>query len=219
MATRVLIVDDHEVVRLGLCRTLDQQESLEVVGQACNGLEAIDMVAQLVPDVVVIDIAMPMLNGIDAARRIKKDHQETKIVALSMNSTRQFILDMLEAGADAYLLKTDAIDDVVSAIEAAMRGEVYLTPKIAAVVTQECLSRGAQGSEQEGSANELTARERQVLQLLAEGHSSKEIGNILGMEQNTVMVHRRHVMNKLGLHSVAELTKYAIQQGITSLQS
>ena len=219
MATRVLIVDDHEVVRLGLCRTLDQQESLEVVGQACNGLEAIDMVAQLVPDVVVIDIAMPMLNGIDAARRIKKDHQETKIVALSMNSTRQFILDMLEAGADAYLLKTDAIDDVVSAIEAAMRGEVYLTPKIAAVVTQECLSRGAQGSEQEESANELTARERQVLQLLAEGHSSKEIGNILGMEQNTVMVHRRHVMNKLGLHSVAELTKYAIQQGITSLQS
>lgn len=219
MATRVLIVDDHEVVRLGLCRTLDHQQGLEVIGQASNGLEAIEMVGQLVPDVMVIDIAMPMLNGIDAARRIKKEHSEIKIIALSMNSTRQFILDMLEAGADAYLLKTDAIDDVVSAITAAMQGEVYLTPKIASVVTQECLSRGVQVGEQGESCSELTARERQVLQLLAEGHSSKEIGKILGMEQNTVMVHRRHVMNKLGLHSVAELTKYAIQQGITSLQS
>ena len=217
MATRVLIVDDHEVVRLGLCRTLDLQEGLEVVGQACNGLEALEMVDQLVPDVVVIDIAMPMLNGIDATRRIKKEHPETKIIALSMNSTRQFVLDMLEAGADGYLLKTDAIEVVVSAIRAAMQGEVYLTPKIAAVVTQECLSRGVGSVDQEDRNNELTARERQVLQLLAEGHSSKEIGKILGMEQNTVMVHRRHVMTKLGLHSVAELTKYAIQQGITSL--
>lgn len=217
MATRVLIVDDHEVVRLGLCRTLDLQEGLEVVGQACNGLEALEMVGQLVPDVVVIDIAMPMLNGIDATKRIKKEHPETKIIALSMNSTRQFVLDMLEADADGYLLKTDAIDVVFSAIQAAIQGEVYLTPKIAAVVTQECLSREPNNTEQEDRNNDLTLRERQVLQLLAEGHSSKEIGKILGMEQNTVMVHRRHVMNKLGLHSVAELTKYAIQQGITSL--
>ncbi len=218
MATRVLIVDDHEVVRWGLCRALDQQDGIEVVGQAAHGLEAVHMVAQLVPDVVVIDIAMPMLNGIDATRRIKKDNPETKIIALSMNSSKPFILDMLEAGADAYLLKTDAIDDVISAIEAALQGEVYLTPKIAAVVTQECLSRGRQKEGDTDQAHELTERERQVLQLLAEGHGSKDIARILGMEQNTVMVHRRHVMNKLDLHSVAELTKYAIQQGITSLQ-
>ena len=217
MAIRILIADDHQVVRFGLCRALEMQEGLEVVGQAANGLEAIDQTRQLTPDVVIMDIAMPMMNGIDATIKIKKECPGTKIIALSMNSGKQFILDMLKAGADAYLLKTEAVEEVIPAINTIRKGDVFLTSKIAAVVAREFVSRAELSKESDRA--ELSTRERQVVQMVAEGKSSKQIAGVLGLTKNTVEVHRRNIMGKLQLNSVAELTKYAIQQGITALET
>jgi DNA-binding NarL/FixJ family response regulator len=216
MAIQILIADDHQVVRFGLCRALEMQAGFEVVGQAVNGLEAVEQAKQLVPDIVIMDIAMPMMNGIDATIQIKKECPKTKIIALSMNSGKQFILDMLQAGANAYLLKTEAIDEIIPAINAALKGDVFLTPKIATVVAKEAVIQGGQSRESEQP--ELSPRERQILQMVAEGNSSKQIAHILGLTENTVVVHRRNITGKLQLNSVAELTKYAIQKGITTLE-
>jgi len=193
------------------------QEGFEVVGQAANGLEALEQAAELTPDIVIMDIAMPMMNGIDATMGIKKDSPATKVIALSMNSGKQFILDMLKAGADAYLLKTEAIEEIIPAINTVRKGDVFLTSKIAAVVAREFVSR-AEISE-ESDRTELSVRERQVVQMVAEGNSSKQIAQALGLTKNTIEVHRRNIMGKLELSSVAELTKYAIQKGITALET
>ncbi len=215
MAIHVLLVDDHEVVRFGLCSLLEKHDRFEVVGQAEDGLKALQLAEELTPDIIVMDVNMPHMNGIEATREIKKKLRETKIVVLSMHNRRQYIVDMLKAGASAYVLKTRAISEVIPAMESVLEGGVYLSPKVASVVAKECISR-VQPDEAQGLA-ELTARERQVLQLLAEGKSSKQIGAVLDASEATIVKHRQNLMAKLDIRSVAELTKYAIQQGITSV--
>ena len=215
MATRILIVDDHEVVRLGLSSLLEKREEFEIVGQAKDGLEALKLAVDLTPDIIVTDVNMPRMNGIEATREIRKKTPNTKIIVLTMHDRGQYVLDMLEAGASGYMLKTRAVQEVIPAIEAVLQGEVYLSPKVASVVTKACLSKKSPDSS--GARCDLTSRERQVLQLLAEGKSSKQIGRALEVSEATVVKHRQNLMDKLQLRSVAQLTKYAIQQGITSV--
>jgi two-component system response regulator NreC len=216
MTIRILLADDHEVVRFGLCCLLKKHETHDVVGQAEDGLEAVRLAVELTPDIVVMDVNMPQMNGIEAAREIRRKSPATKIIALSMHNRRQYILDMLGAGANAYILKTRAVQEVIPAIESVLQGDVYLSPKVAAVVTKACFSKESM----DGSDNhsELTSRERQVLQLLSEGKSSKQMGIVLEVSEATIVKHRQNLMEKLQLHSVAQLTKYAIQQGITSIE-
>ncbi len=216
MATRILLVDDHEVVRFGLCSLLGKHKEYDVVGQAAEGLEAIRLAVELDPDVIVMDVNMPQMNGIEAAREIRRKSPTTKIIALSMHSRRQYVLDMLGAGANAYILKTRAVQEVLPAIESVLLGDVYLSPKVATVVTKACFS--TESMDESDGYSELTSRERQVLQLLAEGKSSKQIGTALDVSEATIVKHRQNLKEKLQLHSVAKLTKYAIQQGITSME-
>ena len=216
MPIRVLIVDDHEIVRIGLCSVLAQEDEFEIVGQAEDGFEAAELVRQLTPDVVVLDVSMPGLNGTEAARQIKSEAPEVKIVVVSIYDRKEFVLDMLVAGANAYILKTSAAETLIPAIRTALRGEIYLVPQVATTLVTECLSRG-EVIEACGRTL-LSGRERQVLQLIAEGSSSKKVAQVLGVEESTVVVHRRNIMGKLDLHSVAELTKYAVLQGITPLE-
>jgi two-component system response regulator NreC len=163
-----------------------------------------------------MDVNMPQMNGIEATREIRRKFPATKIIALSMHNRKQYVLDMLEAGANAYILKTRAVQEVLPAIESVLQGDVYLSPKVAAVVTKVCLNK--ESLDESGNRSDLTSRERQVLQLLAEGKSSKQIGIVLDVSEATVVKHRQNLMEKLQLRSVAQLTKYAIQQGITSIE-
>ncbi len=217
MPTRVLIVDDHEIVRIGLCSVLEKEDDFEIVAQGRDGFEAVDLVRQVTPDVVVLDVSMPGMNGTEAARLIKSEAPEIKIVVVSMFDRREFVLDMLGAGVDACILKTNAAEHLVPAMRAVLGGEIYLVPQLTTTLVGDCLSQ----AEVVASCGRtvLTSRERQVLQLIAEGSSSKQVARALGVEESTVVVHRRNIMGKLDLHSVAELTKYAVQQGITPLDA
>jgi len=216
MAIRVLLVDDHEVVRFGLCSLFERHKGFDVVGQAEDGLEAVKLASELAPDIIIMDVNMPRMNGVEAARTIRQQSPDSKIIVLSMHKQRQYVLDMLKLGVSGYVLKTRAIQEVIPALEAVLEGNVYLSPKVTTVMAKACISKAP--SDEPDSASELTVRERQVLQLLAEGHSSRQIGDVLGVSEATVVKHRQNLMGKLNLHSVAGLTKYAIQQGITSLE-
>ena len=217
MPTRVLIVDDHEIVRIGLCSVLEKEDEFEIVGQAKDGFEALESVRRLTPDVVVLDVSMPGMNGTEAARRIKSEAPEVKIVVVSMYDRKEFVLDMLRAGVNAYILKTNAAEHLLPAMRTVLRGEIYLVPQVTTALLGDFLSRG--GVIESCDRALLSGRERQVLQLIAEGNSSKQIAHALGLEESTVVVHRRNIMGKLKLHSVAELTKYAVVQGITPLEA
>jgi DNA-binding NarL/FixJ family response regulator len=195
------------MMRDGL-RAVLEKDGIEVVGEAANGLEAVEQALALAPDVVVMDIAMPDLSGIEAARRIIAEGSGTKVLALSMSADRRYVMAMLEAGASGYLLKNSASDELLRALEVVMRGERYLSPSIADEVSP------ASGRPEKP----LSARERQVLQLLAEGKSSKEIAVALQIALPTVETHRRQLTAKLNLRTIAELTKYAIREGITSVE-
>ena len=216
MATRILLVDDHEIVRFGLCSLLEKHADYDIVGQAEDGMEAVQLAQELAPDVIIMDVNMPNMNGIEATRDIKRQSPDAQIIVLSMHNRRQYVLDMLEAGASAYVLKTRAIQEMIPAINAVQAGDVFLSPKVAAVVAKVCISK--EQMSKVNNASELTARERQVLQLLTEGRSSKQIGTALEVSEATTVKHRQNIMEKLNLRSVAELTKYAIQQGITSIE-
>jgi DNA-binding NarL/FixJ family response regulator len=210
---KVVLADDHRMMRDGL-RAVLEKAGVEVVGEAANGHQAISEVKRANPDVLVIDIAMPELNGIDATRRLCADLPGIKILALSMNSDRRYVIAMLEAGASGYLLKNAASDELLSALAAVTRGETYLSPPIAGGVVDAAVGRGL--SLRVGPERPLSLREREVLQLIAEGRSSKEVAAILHIALPTVETHRRQIMEKLSLRTVAELTKYAIREGLTS---
>lgn len=210
---RVVLADDHRMMRDGL-RAVLERAGIEVVGEAATGHEALTEVRRLRPDVVVMDIGMPQLNGIDATRRLTAELHGLKVLALSMNADRRYVIAMLEAGAMGYLLKNSASDELLIALEAIVRGETYLSPAIAGSVVAEAIQRGS--APRPSEQRELSVREREVLQLVAEGKSSKEIGAILQIAVPTVETHRRQIMEKLSLRTIAELTKYAIREGLTS---
>ncbi|HEU4430457.1 MAG TPA: response regulator transcription factor [Myxococcota bacterium] len=217
MITRVLLVDDHELMRQGLRSILERDETVLVVGEAASGREAVELATTLAPDVVVMDVAMKELNGIDATRQIRAACPAVKVIALSSHSDSRYVSAILDAGACGYVLKANAYDDLRRGIEAARQGKNYLC----ADVTQAVVSAALRGT---GAASDLvhaslSAREREVLQLLAEGLSSPQIGKRLFIATATVESHRRNVMRKLGLHSVADLTKYAVREGLTALDA
>ncbi len=215
MGVRLLLVDDHGVVRTGLRTLLDGRGDLEVIGEADDGCSAIEMAAKLLPDVVIMDAAMPRLNGAAAVRQIRKDCPGTVIVAFSMYSNGRYISQMLAAGASAYVLKTCDVEELGHAIGAALAGKTYISPEIAGTVVEGYLNAFSMDSPTAG----LSERERQVLQLLAEGEGSKQIAKLLHVSPRTVDSHRHRIMAKLDIHTVAELTKYAIREGLTPLES
>lgn len=212
---KIVLADDHKIIRDGLRAILEKQPGMVVVGEAENGHQAIAVAHKTQPDVVVMDVSMPELNGIDAAKRITDEQPRTKIIALSMCADRRYVVAMLSAGASGYLLKNAAADELVQAIHTTVLGRTYLSPEIAGVVVDSLRERTV--PEEPIHAGVLSSREREVLQLLAEGRTSKEIAAQLHVAVTTVETHRRQIMSKLGLHSIAGLTKYAIREGLTSL--
>ena len=218
MVTKILLADDHKIIREGLRSLLEKQPDMEVIAEAQDGLTAVRLAQKLLPHVVIMDIGMPEMNGIDATRQIvsEKSH-DVKIIALSMHSDRRFVLQMLKAGASGYLLKDSAFEELIAAIHTVMMNQPYLSPKVMDVVVKEYLHGLAKNETTVFTA--LTAREREVLQLLAEGKATKQIASALNVSVKTIETHRQQLMEKLGIHSIAELTKYAIREGLTSLES
>ena len=215
MSIKIILADDHNIVRQGLRSLIEGESDFEVVGEADNGRQAVGLAAELAPDLVIMDVSMPDLNGIEATHQITRNHAGVKVMALSMHSDKRFVAGILKAGAAGYLLKDCAFEEMAGAIRAVAKGGTYLSPGVAASVIQDYVRR-LDMSEQ-STVDSLTPREREVLQLLAEGSSTKEIAAGLNLSVKTVETHRRQVMEKLDLHSIAELTKYAIREGLTTL--
>ncbi|MGA2324370.1 MAG: response regulator transcription factor [Sedimentisphaerales bacterium] len=217
MPTRVLLVDDHAMIRQGLCSLLEKQPDIEVVGSVEDGRKAVDIARELAPDLVIMDISMPNLNGIDATRKIIGEMGDVKVIALSIHSSRHFVAEMLKAGASGYILKECLFDELVEAIKTALNGGIYLSPKITGVIIDDYVKRLSTQYQPEGTV--LTEREREVLQFLSEGKSTKQIAMQLHVSAKTIESNRQNIMDKLGINSVAELTKYAVREGITPLES
>lgn len=216
MSIRVLLADDHAMIREGLRALLERQDDIEVVAEADNGRAAVDLVQTYRPAVAVLDIGMPQLNGIDAAGQITRQSPGTRVIALSVHREKRLVMDMLRAGAKGYLLKSCASEELVQAVRQVHQGQSYLSTKIASTVLTDYLYRLDHPAEPEKS--ELSRREREVLQLLAEGYSSKQIAAELHVSVKTIVTHRQNIMNKLEIRSVAELTKFALREGLTSLE-
>jgi DNA-binding NarL/FixJ family response regulator len=215
MTIRVLLADDHKIVREGLMSLLEKEPDIDVVAMADNGRTAVQFAGELKPDVAVLDIAMPEMNGIDATRRISSDDPEIKVLALSMHSARRFVTEALSAGAKGYMLKDCASEELVRAIRTVAADETYLSPKVAGVIVKGYLKHSHETTLSTESF--LTNREREILQLISEGKSTKEIAFKLAVSIKTVETHRQQIMKKLNRHSVAELTRYAIREGLTPL--
>ena len=210
---RILLGDDHTVIRSGLRLLLERQPDMTVVGEAEDGRQAVDLAEQQNPDVVVMDIAMPNLNGIEAARQIASRQPKTAIVVLSMHSDESYVMRALKAGARAYLLKDSAEEDLIRAIRAVHEGKSFFSPRISKLLVEDYVRQLRQKGE-EDSYELLTNREREILQLLAEGNSNKDVANLLNLSLYTVETHRAHILQKLGLHTVPELILYAVRKGI-----
>lgn len=215
MGIRIILADDHKIIREGLKALLEKQQGMEVVAEAQDGISTVRLAKKLLPDIVIMDIGMPDMNGIDATRSITSETKNVKIIALSMHSDRRFVLEMLKAGASGYLLKDSAFEELTLAINTVMSGQPYLSPKITDVVIKEYIH--AMPKNEVSVFTALTNREREVLQLIAEGKSTKQIASYLNVSVKTIETHRQQIMEKLNIHSIAELTKYAIREGITSL--
>jgi two-component system, NarL family, response regulator NreC len=216
MSTRILIADDHRIVREGLRSLLEDQTGITVVGEAEDGRKAVELASRLRPDIVIMDLTMPGLNGIEATRQITASHSDMKVIALSIHTDRRFVRQMFEAGASGYVLKEGAFEELARAIRAVASGQAFVSPGITEILIEDCVRLKSSKSASAGTPA-LSSREREVLQLLAEGKSTKEIATVLRVATKTVETHRRQVMLKLQLNSVAELTKYAIREGLTSL--
>jgi two-component system response regulator NreC len=212
---RILLADDHTVMRAGLRLLLERHQNFEVVGEAADGRQAVEIAAEQKPDVVVMDVAMPHLNGVEAARQILSRNPDTAIVMLSMHSDESYVLRSLKAGARAYLLKDSAEADLISAIQAIIEGRSFFSPGVRALLKEDYIYR-LQKFGADDTYELLTAREREVLQLVAEGRSNKEVASLLGLSLYTVETHRTHILQKLNLHSVPELILYAVRKGIIS---
>jgi two-component system, NarL family, response regulator NreC len=216
MPIAILIADDHRLFRDGLRTLLEKQKSMRVVAETTDGVETVSAAAELKPDIVLMDISMPELNGIEATRRIVSQGGGTRVVMLSMHSDRRFITESLKAGAMGYLLKDCAFDEVLLAVKAVSEGTIYLSSRISESVIKDyvAIAKSVPGS----AFSILSAREREVLQLLAEGKSTKETASRLHVSVKTIETHRKQIMDKLNIRSVAELTKYAIREGLTPLE-
>jgi two-component system, NarL family, response regulator NreC len=205
---RILLADDHAVVRQGFKMILGAQPDMEIVGEAGNGREAVDLAEQLKPDIVVMDVAMPELNGIEATRRVTAAVPHTRVIALSMHKDSVYVREVLRAGARGYLLKDSGAGDLVSAVRAVARGEGYLSPAVSNAVLDDYRRHVT------NPIDLLTTREREVLQMLAEGKTNKEIAGILNLSVYTVDAHRGRIMEKLNLHSINELVRFAVRNGL-----
>jgi len=217
MSIQVLLVDDHTIIREGLRSLLEKQPEMEVIADTNDGRKALYLVRQLLPNIVIMDISMPGLNGIEATRQIIAEFPDIKVIALSIHSKRRFVADMLSAGATGYILKECLFDELVQAIKAVAAGGRYLSPKITDVVVSDYVKRLSTSAESPFEA--LKTREREVLQLVAEGKSTKQIALELHVSTKTIEANRRQIMDKLNIHSVAELTKYAVREGLTTLET
>ena len=215
MGLKILLADDHKIMREGLRSLIEKQPGMEVVAESDNGRTALRLTRKLKPDVIVMDINMPDMNGIDATRQIVSEFPDAKVIAFSMHSDRQFVVEMLKAGVSGYLLKDAAFEELANAIRTVADNRNFLCPKIAKTVLED-YKEHLHTTEPSASAV-LTGREREVLQLLSEGRTTKQIADQLNVSVKTAETHRRNIMEKLDMRSIAELTKFAIRQGLTSI--
>ncbi|GGK21806.1 DNA-binding response regulator [Yeosuana aromativorans] len=212
MEKSILLVDDHKIVRDGLKSLIEKNKTLRIISEANDGREAIKLCEKLKPDVVIMDVAMSGLNGIEATKQIINIDPNIKVIALSMHSEKQFVIGMFKAGAYGYLLKDSSSEELITAILAVTRNEKYISQKISNILIESIAEISS-----DDNSNQLSEREREVLQLIAEGNSSKEIGELLFLSSKTVDVHRKNIMQKLDLFTLQDLTKYAVKNGIISL--
>lgn len=212
---RILLADDHTILRDGIRALIDGQDDMEVVGEAEDGISTVKLVAKVKPDVVVMDIAMPLLNGLEATRQIQRDQPQVKVLILTMHENEEYIRQVLAAGALGYVLKDAAARDLLGAIRAVYQGEAVLSPAITRLVIEDYLRWGE--IQPIDNSDVLTSREREVLQLIAEGYTNKEMAEILNLSVKTIQSHRTNLMSKLDLHDRGELIKYAIQKKIIDI--
>ena len=215
MPIKILLTDDHKILREGLKKLLLERDDMEIVGEANDGREAVNIAQQLLPDIVVMDISMPNLNGIEASKIMLKNNPLIKIIILTINSDKRYLESALKAGVRGYLLKDCAFDELITAIKCVNFNKTYISPDIAGLLVENLVLSNQINEKEEKKL--LTQREREILQLLSEGKSTKEISKTLSLSIKTIETHRQQIMSKLKLFSVAELTKYAIREGITSI--
>jgi len=213
----IVIADDHTIVRQGLIKLLEEEKGMQVVGEAIDGREAVKIVLKLVPDIVIMDIAMPNLNGIEASRQIKQAGIKSKIIILSMHEHSRYIRELLGLGVSGYLLKNATSEDIIKAIISVLKGNTYLSPSISSRVIEDYAGMNKKSSE-EDLYNTLTNREREVFQMIVEGNSTKTIADVLCVSPSTVKSHRSHIMEKLQMDNLSQMIRYAIQLGIIDIQ-
>lgn len=214
---RILVADDHEIVRRGTLSLLEGEADLEICGEAVNGRDALDQARATNPDIVILDIGMPSLNGLEAARQILKEFPQTKILILTVHESEQVVREVLDAGARGFILKSDAARDLVAAVDALRKNKTFFTSKVAEMVLDGFLLKGHNPLRGAIGKGRLTPREREVVQLLAEGKTTKEVASVLGLGFKTADTHRTNIMRKLGLGSLSELVLYAVRNGIVQV--
>lgn len=217
MGIKILIADDHQIVRQGLRILLESEPDMKVVAEAIDGRATVRLTREIIPDVIIMDVAMPDLNGIEATRQVLTEHPKIKVIGLSMYSDRRFVVNMLKAGASGYLLKDCAFEELIRAIRVVLNNKTYLSPGVSDILVRDYVL-GVNHQEGATVYSVLTAREREVLQLMSEGKATSMIAQLLHVSVKTIETHRQQVMQKLNVHSVAQLTKYAIREGLTSLE-
>lgn len=213
---RILVVDDHTIVRDGICALLSLAADMEVVGEAANGQEAMEKVEELTPDVVIMDIAMPLMGGMETTRRIRKQFPGTRVLALTQYADKEYVFPVIEAGAHGFISKTAASSELVVGIRSVYRGDSFLSPSVAKLLVEN-VQTGKNLQERRDPYDQLTGREREVLKLLAEGHTTQEIAEILVISPKTVEGYKTNLMDKLDIHNRVDLVKYALRKGIITV--